>query len=230
MAKICAGHEQNDRENRHVIQTEADFLEALEKELSYHPDKKQIVAEYEVHIAELTADLQADLGLEGDYMDEVINRLGSPQFIAETWKAELAVTPNRAQWIFVCSNLLFFISGIMLTMTYHLYQWKWVDGLWNRLTSIPAAIIAVYFGFWSLLGYEMGKEFGSGGKKVLNRTFLFCLIPNLLLMYLVLFKIIPKDWFQPLLNSQFIIVCVVSTFFLYPVSLIGYQWGKKSSL
>ncbi|MFZ3578358.1 hypothetical protein [Virgibacillus sp. DJP39] len=87
-----------------------------------------------------------------------------------------------------------------------------------------------YILFWSLIGYEIGREFGHGGHKLLRKTFVISIVPNLVLMYLTIFKLIPLEWFQPLLSVPFIAACVITTGFLYPVSWIGYQWGRKASV
>lgn len=81
--------------------------------------------------------------------------------------------------------------------------------------------------FWALLGYEIGKGFGHNGRVLLNKTFLLSLIPNLILMVLTVFQIIPHSWFAPLLTKTFIIACIIFTIILYPISWIGYRWGEK---
>ncbi|MRH44179.1 hypothetical protein GH741_16170 [Aquibacillus halophilus] len=127
-------------------------------------------------------------------------------------------------------NICLFLGGILLTLTYHVFHWGWIDFIWERVTEIPSIIIMVYFLFWGLLGYEIGKEFGPRGRKLLQKTFFFCVAPNIILMALTIFRLIPYQWFQPLLSFPFIISCVIFTGLLYPVSWLGYHWGKKASV
>ena len=130
----------------------------------------------------------------------------------------------------MCINFLLFISGILLTFINHTYNWPWVRDIWSLLTSIPVLLMAIYLGFWILLGYGIGKEFGHKGRKLIEKTFLITVLPNITLMYLVIFNLVPDSWFAPLMNKPFITACVFCTFILYPVSFAGYLWGKKASL
>lgn len=203
------------------------FLQELNQVLGTHPEKEQIIAEYRSHIYEF---LQEEIKAESDSYEMIVNRLGTPQEIASLWAKEAKVTPKRMQILFVVLNILIFLGGIALTVAYNVFQFDWIEVLWEGLTAVPSIIIMVYMVFWGLLGYEIGKEFGSGGLKILRRTFTYAIIPNLVLMYLIVFKLVPHEWFQPLLNGPFILVCILLTVVLYPISWIGYRWGRKVSL
>jgi uncharacterized membrane protein len=203
------------------------FFQELSKVLGKHPDKDQILAEYRSHVYEF---LQEEKFPSSESYQEIVKRLGTPEEIAAIWKEEAKVTPKKMQILFVVLNIVFFLGGITLTIAYNVYQFKWIETMWERLTAVPSIIIMVYMVFWGLLGYEIGKEFGSGGLKILRKTFTYAIIPNLILMYLIVFKLIPHEWFQPLLNGPFIIACMVLTIVLYPISWIGYRWGRKASL
>ncbi|MEN2768953.1 HAAS signaling domain-containing protein [Ornithinibacillus xuwenensis] len=203
------------------------FFQELEQVLGKHPEKEQIVAEYRSHIYEL---IQEEGLSEETMYEEITKRLGSPEEIAAIWKQESKVTAKRMQILFVVLNILLFIGGITLTVAYNIYQIEWIEVVWARLTAVPSLVIIVYMLFWGLLGYEIGKEFGSGGLKIVRKTFTYAIIPNLILMYLIVFKLIPRDWFQPLLNGPFIVACIALTIVLYPISWIGYRWGKKASV
>ena len=203
------------------------FLRELEKDIGNHPDQEDILAEYEVHIYELLQESQVD---EAAIYNELINRLGTPQEIAKVWKQETGVTPKKTQWLFVIINIAIFIGGTLLTVMYNYFQWSWVDQIWAGLTEASFLIMLIYTLFWGLLGYEIGREFGHRGYRLLQRTFLISIIPNLLLMYLVVFKVFPYEWFGSILNIRFIVLCIVFTGVLYPVSMVGYRWGKKVSI
>jgi uncharacterized membrane protein len=205
------------------------FLQELSVGLGNHPDKENILREYEVHIEDIFMESLCNKK-EDVTMDLLISHLGEPQEIAAMWREELSVTPSRMKWLFILLNVFFFLGGSLLTFIHNLYGWKWISIIWNNLTAIPTLISFVYLFFWALLGYEIGKGFGHGGRTLLRKTFLFSLIPNLLLMGLTIFHIIPYSWFDPLLTKEFIIACILFTIVLYPVSLLGYRWGKKSSI
>jgi hypothetical protein len=205
------------------------FLKELSKGLANHPDKESILLEYESHIDEIINEA-FDCSDEEAVMDLLILRLGTPKEISAMWKEEMLVTPSNMKWLFILVNILFFGGGSLLTLAHNLYQWKWLSSIWDHLTSIPTLIAFLYMFFWALLGYEIGKGFGHGGRRILTKTFLLSLIPNLLLMFLTVFRIIPHSWFDPLLSNSFIYICIIFTILLYPISWVGYKWGKKASI
>lgn len=206
---------------------EQQFLQELDQAIGKHPEKQDIMAEYKLHVFDLMDELPGD---ESDTYEKIVNRLGTPEEIALLWKEETAVTPKKMQHLFVLCNIVIFMGGVLLTIGYNRFDWNWLERLWQGLTEVTSIIIIVYMLFWGLLGYEIGKEFGHRGYKILRRTFLFSIIPNLILMYLIVFKFIPYEWFRPLLTVPFIIVCIVCTAILFPISWIGYRWGRKDSV
>ncbi len=203
------------------------FLRDLAKELASDSKKDEIIAEYTTHVNELLAEIEVE---EAAVYDFLVERLGSPKELAALWKEEKSVTPGRMQRLFVLMNIALFLSGALFTIGYNVLEWYWLENLWEGLTEATTIVIFFYMLFWGLLGYEIGKAFGARGKKILNRTFIICVIPNLLLMYLIVFRLIPYEWFDPLLNKSFIIICILSTGALYPISWLGYRWGKKASI
>jgi hypothetical protein len=205
------------------------FLEELAEGLGNHQDKDNILLEYETHINEILIE-SFDCENEEAVMERIIARLGTPKEIAEMWQEELSVTPSNMKWLFILLNIFFFGGGSLITLLHNLVEWKWVSLVWRHLTAIPTLIAILYLFFWALLGYEIGKSFGHGGRTLLKKTFILSLIPNILLMVLTVFEIIPHSWFEPLLTKTFIIACILFTIILYPVSLIGYRWGKKASI
>lgn len=205
------------------------FLDELAKGLGNHQDRKEILDEYESHIDEILLECW-DCENEDTIMGKLISRLGDPEEIAQMWRDELSVTPSNMKWLFILLNVFLFTGGSLLTLVHNLYQWDWLAVIWGQLTAIPTLIAFFYLFFWALLGYEIGKGFGHKGRLLLKKTFLISLIPNLLLMILTVFKIIPHTWFAPLLTKSFIIICILLTTVLYPVCLLGYRWGKRASI
>jgi hypothetical protein len=211
-----------------MIQSKEKFLGELDALLVAHKDKEDVLEEYDGHILHLMEET-GELGNE-ELTDLIHTRIGTPKEIASIWNDEWSLTPGRTQWLFVSANIFLFAGGSLLTVLYNVYSWEWLQDFWIKLTSIPAIIIAVYIVFWILLGYEIGKEFGSKGKSLLMKTLIMSLIPNLILMNLVLFHLIPHEWFDPLLNSSFILSCIAFTILLLPISWAGYRWGRRASI
>lgn len=203
------------------------FFQELSRELGNHPNKQEILNDYKMHAQEM---LQEEAIDEEHIYSELTTRLGTPREIAAVWRQETAVTPTKMQWLFVLLNAVIFIGGILLTISYHMFHWTWVAVIWDGLTELPSIIMLVYIMFWGLLGYEIGKEFGHSGQKLLRKTFVISIVPNLLFMYLIVFRIIPHSWFQPFISTTFILICIIFTGILYPVCWIGYRWGRRTSV
>ena len=210
-------------------QPKSRFLAELGEGLGNHREKNHILKEYELHLDDLLVEF-SHLQEEHEIRKQLEKRLGSPQEIAAIWKDELSVTPSKMKWLFFFLNIVFFTVGSLLTLFHNIYEWTWLKEIWGHITAIPIVIAFIYLFFWVLLGYEIGKGFGYKGKRLLKITFLLSLIPNMILMALTVFKVIPHEWFAPLLTRQFIVICILFTLILYPVSFIGYTWGKKASL
>jgi hypothetical protein len=206
-----------------------EFLIELAKCLENHQEKESILLEYDSHLDELLIDFY-NLEDESAIRNQIYLRFGTPKEIADMWKEELSVTPSKMKWLFIVVNILFFGGGTLLTLAHNLFDWSWLTSLWEQLTSFPILIALIYMFFWALLGYEIGRGFGYKGRKLMKRTFLLALIPNLTLMVLTVFRIIPHEWFSPLLTETFMGLCILLTLLLYPVCLISYRWGKKASV
>ncbi|MED3575578.1 HAAS signaling domain-containing protein [Cytobacillus praedii] len=206
-----------------------EFLAELSQSLISHPDKESILNDYDAHLDELFVTLYT-LEDESEIRDQVYSRFGTPKEIADMWKEELSVTPSKMKWLFVAVNICLFVGGAILTIAHNLLDWGWLTKVWNQLTSFPIVIALIYSFFWALLGYEIGRGFGHKGRKLMKGTFLIALLPNILLMILTVFKIIPHEWFSPLLTESFIGICIIFTILLYPICLISYRWGKKASV
>lgn len=203
------------------------FLKDLERALHDVPNCREIIEEYEMHVKEMLAEFD---GMESGVYEHLIERLGSPQELAKIWKTEKSVTPKNMQRLFVFLNIALFVGGALFTIGYNVFEWKWLEALWKTLTESTTILILIYMLFWGLLGYEIGKAFGARGKRILVKTFIVCIIPNLILMYLIVFRLIPYEWFDPLLDAKFIVLCIICTFMLYPISWLGYRWGRKDSV
>ncbi|WP_141430530.1 hypothetical protein [Bacillus sp. 03113] len=214
-----------------MIQSKQEYLFELKKNLKKHPNMEEITTEIDLHITEMLYDLKIVEGLEEDAaINSIINKVGAPEKVAMLYQQEIIVTPARTQWTFILANILFFIGGIGLTIFYHTVSDPIVDHVWVFLTSIPSLIMMLYMIFWALLGYEIGKEFGLGGKGLLMKTFHLSLIPNLVLMSLVVLRIVPFHWFEPLLTPSFIVACIFCTILLYPISYLAFHWGTNRSI
>src|SRR5690625_1396169 len=203
---------------------EQQFINELQIELKNDPQKENIIAEYKAHVYDMCHENK------NITYEQLVKQLGTPHDIAKMWKQETGITPKKTQWLFILLNILIFGGGGLFTYSYHVLEWEWIHSIWNWLTEVSFLLLLVYMLFWGLVGYEVGKEFGHRGRRLLTNIFFIAIIPNLILMYLIIFKLLPHEWFGSLLNAPFIIICIVATAVLYPVSLLGYYWGRKVSV
>src|SRR5690625_4926026 len=196
-----------------MTDAEKQFINELGLELKNEPQKENIIAEYRAHVYDICHENK-----QVTY-DQLVRKLGTPRDIAKMWKQETGITPKKTQWLFILLNFAIFIGGSLLMVGYNVFEWTWLASLWHSLTEVPFIIMMIYLLFWGLLGYEMGKEFGHNGLALLRRTFAFAIIPNVLLMYFVIFKIFPHTWFGTMINVPFIVICIGLTALLYPICL-----------
>ncbi|WP_400241594.1 hypothetical protein AB3U99_13110 [Niallia sp. JL1B1071] len=214
-----------------MIYSKASFMKQLRELLKVHDQSEEICREYELHLTDLLEDiLLEEQCTEKKAMLIALEKLGTPEEIAALYQEELTMTAKNTQWNFFFANLFFFAGGIGLTVIYHHLSNPAISKLWLFLTSIPFFLILLYLFFWLLLGYEVGKEFGLGGKKLLVKTFSISLIPNLMLMCSVVFNIIPLSLFDPLLTPEFILICIAFTIILYPICFLAFRFGTTKSI
>jgi hypothetical protein len=212
------------------LNVKASYLQKLEKELKKHPQKRDILQDYDSHLSELVQEKIEEIKTMDEWEQIFAERIGHPKEVALLWQEELSVTPSKTFYLFLLLNAAFFVGGSILTFVHFHSDDAWVRHTWAALTSIPLIIMAIYLGFWALLGYEIGKSFGARGRSLMKKTFAISVIPNFGLMLLVLFRIVPHEWFDPLLTETFIALCVGASFLMYPVCYAGYKWGKKQSV
>jgi hypothetical protein len=201
--------------------TKDEFLIQLEQLLPNSLNKKEIVREWELHINE---------ALEESPEAYVIEKLGHPANIAEEYRD---ISPVQKAWIipfYIGCNALFFIFGSLLTLAYRITEHPIAESIWESLVQVAPVIIGGYLLFWVFLGYEIGKTYGVRGRRLLTKTVLLSMLPNITLMFLTLYKWIPTDLFSPLLTPAFVLICVIFTFLVYPICRLAYRVGITRSL
>ncbi|OCA90586.1 hypothetical protein A8F94_01505 [Bacillus sp. FJAT-27225] len=206
----------------------SEFLKELSLHLGSIDEKESILTDYDAHLDDMLIEMM-DVSV-AEAKDAIYIRLGTPGEIAALWRDEVNVTPSNMKWLFVLLNVFLFAGGAGLTAAHNVLEWGWIRTIWNYVISIPIIISFIYLFFWALLGYEIGRSFGHKGRSLVRKTFLLALVPNLIMMVLTVFGIIPHKWFDPLLTNQFIAACIGFTAMLYPVSILGYHWGKRASV
>ncbi|WP_409290365.1 HAAS signaling domain-containing protein [Peribacillus sp. SCS-37] len=212
-----------------MAQTKAEYLKELEQRLNGCCDRDQILKEYKTHILELEE--ESGITDEAELMKLAAESLGTPEEAAEAWNHAEFPSPVWTLRLFFIINLSFFTAGAGLTALHHLSGILWADLMWDALARMPLIILIIYSLFWALIGYEAGREFGYGGRVWAPLIFAAAILPNVLLMCLVLFELVPGEWFTPLLSLSFIISCIFATILLFPlICWMGFRIGKRSSV
>lgn len=211
---------------RTMIHTKNEYIEQLRELLKDHSDRDAIVDEISVHINEC---LRQDGLSEQEAISLAISQIGSPQQLAQGFIRSSTPHTTAAKKWFIYMNFMFFLAGGFLAVGANVLQIDMLQWMWDMLSQSGWTILLAYTGYWAFLGFEMGKEYGVSGKKLLSRTIGIAVIPNFILMLATLFGVLPIGWFHTLLNSSFLIACLLATFCFFPISHMGYYVGVRKA-
>ena len=204
-----------------------DYLHDLKLALQNHPEIEDIYNEISTHIEDSIKDKMLTGISEREATEEVLHNMGNP---LELGKSFMQPPRSRKMIHLILLNWAFFVCGLFITLCNHLSDWTIVNDTWTYLSEKSHFILLLYSMYWIYLGYTIGKHFGPNGKKMVNKTMMWAYIPNLLLMIITLFHVIPNDIFSPFLNPVFIAVCVVVTVLFYPLSKFAFKIGISFGL
>ena len=87
------------------------FLKELENALDHDSAREEIMAEYEMHVKEMLTDLE---GTQDKVYEFLVDRLGSPEELADLWKNEKSVTPKNMQRLLCFLTSLYLLVGLYL--------------------------------------------------------------------------------------------------------------------
>lgn len=208
-----------------MIRTKEAYTKQLRRAMRRHPDCEVIMAELNVHIEGKFALLREQGIPEAKAVQTVIKQFGCPKTLAAQFNSVTTKSPHNAKLSFTLCNSFLFFLGACMTLGNQLLDEPVLQTTWDVLSENSWLILSFYTGYWALIGYQMGKAFGVNGKTLLFETIRLAIIPNLLLMGAVLYGLLPKEWFSPILTTSFTGACLVATILFYPISRIGYYFG-----
>ncbi|KRG16168.1 HAAS signaling domain-containing protein [Lederbergia galactosidilytica] len=203
------------------------YIEQLEKELQDHPERIEIITEITDHIKEAMAEQVLP---EKEAIAIIVNRFGSPQELAASFRQASLPSPYQVKGLFILFNMGILMVGIGITLGHHLGNIPFFHWAWQALAQNSWWVLLVYTVYWSLIGYLLGKEFGNQGKKLLIETVRLSILPNLCVMMIVLYGIMPMEWFRSFLTAPFFGACLIATILFYPISQAGFYFGKQQAL
>lgn len=129
--------------------------------------------------------------------------------------------------IFVLYNNLLFFIGVLITFGFHVFNLPVFRVIWSLVSQSNWTILFLYTSSWVVIGYQYGTQFGVRGKTLLTNTIQISIIPNLMLMLSILYGFVPIKWFDPILTTPFLVVCILATILFFPFSQMGYCIGKQ---
>ncbi|PKR83364.1 HAAS signaling domain-containing protein [Heyndrickxia camelliae] len=199
-----------------------DYLHKLRLALHNHPEIEDILNEISTHMEDGIKDKMLVGKSEKAATEEVLFELGNPLVLGKNF---MQPARSRTMIYLILLNWAFFVCGICLTLSHQLSDWAIVKDTWNYLSHKSNFILLLYSMYWVYVGYTIGKQYGPNGKKMVNKTMMWASIPNMLLMIITLFNVIPGEMFSPFLNPVFIAVCVLVTVLFFPLSKLAFKIG-----
>ncbi len=205
------------------------YLEAVCRDLPKRVDRMAVKAELRAHIEEAAAEQSGDDLESGAALHAVLDRLGDPRKLARAYR--IACPLPAALWssILLLANVVCFAAGLALLRGLQ-------DGFspaaygFHLLAAGKGWVLLGYSCMWLLSGFMLGRRYGMQAERRIGRMILPPLLPNYLFMLLVLFGIIPGQWFDSLLSLPFVFLCTASTLVFGWLARLGCRWGKRMAL
>ncbi|MGE8203471.1 permease prefix domain 1-containing protein [Heyndrickxia sp. NPDC080065] len=212
-----------------MLKLKVEYIDNVKVALDNHPDAVGICNEISSHIEEGVKERML-LGVsEKQALEEVLDSMGDPIELGKGF----CTTSNSKQNTpihFILINWCFFIGGFFIAISNQASLFPILSNVWTFLVHMSEYILLLYLLYWFYIGYFIGKQYGPKGKRLVRKTLIVALIPNVALMVAVLFEFYPEGFFSPLLNPMFLFFCVLSTLCFYPISKVAYKFGIVNGL
>jgi hypothetical protein len=209
-----------------MYKSRADYLTTLSKHLKNHPQRDDIVQEYETFMEDKLFEYMQEGYSEQQAEARLIQEQPHPRTIASQFQNTKPPKLKQIMYFTLFINLLFFAIGGILTLGNHQYSNEALTVIWSTLTELHWYVLLLYSTFIVTLGFLLGKEYGAKFNAYIQRILIVTLTPNLVFMTGILYAWIPRAWFEPMLTPDFVISCVFITMLYYPLSKMAYRLGQ----
>ncbi|KGA97980.1 hypothetical protein AJ85_16060 [Alkalihalobacillus alcalophilus ATCC 27647 = CGMCC 1.3604] len=200
------------------------YLSDLEEELTSVCDGKEIIKEYQSILDEKSRELMYQGIDEEEAVKRSIEELGQAKDIAACYQKG-SKNLNSLKEKMIWGNYLLLFSGFILSVLYHYQPFTPIESIWYALVHMKWFLLVSYGLLWLIISFWIGKLSGAKGKKQIEQVIQLAIVPNLILMFCVLFDEAVQIWFHALITPPFMISCVIVTLLFYPLSKVSFKIG-----
>jgi hypothetical protein len=204
------------------------YLHVLYQLLPAQLNRDEIVRELSLHIDDAVEDLLRQGFTQKEAMLHTLAKLGEPKAVALRYYEWERSSPERSGTALILLNTLFFLVGVGMFVAQAYLPLHQQQAFWHLVTTHREALLVGYSCFWLGCGYILGKRYGFSLRKSLRKLIHRPLLLNYALMLLVLFRIVPSEWFGPILTNDYVFLCVITTLCLSSLFALGYRFGIRS--
>jgi hypothetical protein len=181
----------------------------------------------ESHIDEAVCQLMASGLTEQEATSRALSDLGSPLEVANGFSGIRPFSAGCCSRALLIQNGLLFLGGILVLAGQAVWGEKNAWPLFSLIAQHKAEILIGYALYWLASGYFLGQRYGVTAERHVRKMVRLPLALNYLFMCLVLFQVLPRDWFGPLLTTPFLIACAVTTLLFSSLADLGCRWGRQ---
>lgn len=205
-----------------------DYLQEVCSHLPSYVDRERVRADLGSHLEEVIYELEAEGMNEAKALKAALHRMGNPREVAQAYRTARPFSASEISCLlFIENGLLFMAGAVLVMMQAKVDSGELLGALYGFLTANKEWILLGYALCWLLAGYVMGRKYGVQAERNIKAVIRFPLILNYLFMLLVLYKLIPPTWFQSLLSTPFVMLCIMGTLMFGKLARIGCGWGRK---
>ncbi|WP_413382074.1 hypothetical protein [Alkalihalobacillus sp. 1P02AB] len=201
-----------------------EYLSDLEKELTSVCNTREIIKEYQSILNEKSREFMYQGIDEDEAVKRSIEELGQVKDIAACYQKG-SMNLNTLKRKIIWGNYLLLFSGFVLSILYHYQPFTPIESIWYALVHMKWFLLVSYGSLWLIVSFWIGKLSGIKGKKQIEQVIQLAIVPNLILMFCVLFAEAIQSWFHALITPPFIISCVIVTLLFYPLSKVSFKIG-----
>lgn len=205
------------------------YVEEVCRNLPKHVNRADVTAELRAHLEESVLE-RCGQGMDaGAAVKAALEHMGDPVKLGRAYNGTRPLPAVLWSGVLLLANALCLGAGLVLLAGLRAGSASATYGF-QMLAAGKVWVLLGYGLMWVLSGFMLGRKYGAHAEKRIHRMILPPLLPNYLFMLLVLFGILPSEWFDSLLSLPFVLMCIASTFLFSHLARLGCRWGRHASL